>query len=337
MAAGFDYSAQSDPADRFPVRLVPLPRQRRSGGGGTTRPRRGHPGPEHRRLHPRNAGVSPQWLWAGRNTGNQFNFGYALQFARCNCPLAPERAAVPVRQQLDQARRQPHLQVRRRHPPGHEPAHSERPPSRRRAQLRCGAHAGADRRRLGTGFIPARRRERVRALRQQRSPTRKNDRTAGSSTGRTSGASTNKLTINYGLRWEIYRPQTVTGAGKGGFVDVDTGEVLVAGDPGRRSRSERRGDLDDACAAAWHRLPRDRQDGRADRLRARLRHRRLRFGLRPQRDAEPAGARDSVACSRRATSMRCSTSRRGRRRSIRQRFSITSRKDRTATRCCRTA
>ena len=43
---------------------------------------------------------------------------------------------------------------------------------------------------------------------------------------------TRKLTVNYGLRWEIYRPQTVTGAGKGGFVDVDTGEVLVAGSPG---------------------------------------------------------------------------------------------------------
>jgi outer membrane receptor protein involved in Fe transport len=41
-----------------------------------------------------------------------------------------------------------------------------------------------------------------------------------------------KLTINYGLRWEIYRPQTVTGAGKGGFVDIDTGEVLIAGSQG---------------------------------------------------------------------------------------------------------
>jgi hypothetical protein len=43
---------------------------------------------------------------------------------------------------------------------------------------------------------------------------------------------TKKLTINYGLREEIYRPQTVTGAGKGGFIDVDTGEVLIAGSPG---------------------------------------------------------------------------------------------------------
>jgi outer membrane receptor protein involved in Fe transport len=41
-----------------------------------------------------------------------------------------------------------------------------------------------------------------------------------------------KLTLNYGVRWEIYRPQTVTGAGKGGFVDVNTGEVLIAGSQG---------------------------------------------------------------------------------------------------------
>lgn len=41
-----------------------------------------------------------------------------------------------------------------------------------------------------------------------------------------------KLTINFGVRWELYRPQTVTGAGKGGFVDVNTGEVLIAGSQG---------------------------------------------------------------------------------------------------------
>ncbi|HMV84144.1 MAG TPA: TonB-dependent receptor [Blastocatellia bacterium] len=43
---------------------------------------------------------------------------------------------------------------------------------------------------------------------------------------------TKKLTLNFGIRDEIYRPQTVTGAGKGGFIDVDTGEVLVAGSQG---------------------------------------------------------------------------------------------------------
>lgn len=41
-----------------------------------------------------------------------------------------------------------------------------------------------------------------------------------------------KLTVNFGLRWEIYRPQTVNGAGKGGYVDLGTGEVLVAGTQG---------------------------------------------------------------------------------------------------------
>ncbi len=43
---------------------------------------------------------------------------------------------------------------------------------------------------------------------------------------------TSKLTVNYGLRWEIYFPQYVNGAGKGGFVNFATGEVLVAGKDG---------------------------------------------------------------------------------------------------------
>jgi hypothetical protein len=40
---------------------------------------------------------------------------------------------------------------------------------------------------------------------------------------------TPKLTLNYGLRWEIYFPQYVNGAGQGGFQNLKTGEVLVAG------------------------------------------------------------------------------------------------------------
>jgi hypothetical protein len=50
--------------------------------------------------------------------------------------------------------------------------------------------------------------------------------------GQDSWRVTQKLTINYGLRWELYRPQTVNGTGKGGYVDLGTGEVLVAGSPG---------------------------------------------------------------------------------------------------------
>jgi carboxypeptidase family protein/TonB-dependent receptor-like protein len=40
---------------------------------------------------------------------------------------------------------------------------------------------------------------------------------------------TNKLTVNYGVRWEIYFPETVNGAGKGGFADLATGTIRVAG------------------------------------------------------------------------------------------------------------
>ena len=38
-----------------------------------------------------------------------------------------------------------------------------------------------------------------------------------------------RLTVNYGLRWEIYNPQTVTSARNGGWLQLDTGEMKVAG------------------------------------------------------------------------------------------------------------
>lgn len=46
--------------------------------------------------------------------------------------------------------------------------------------------------------------------------------------GQDTWRATRKLTINYGLRWKIYRPQKVRGAGKGGFLDSTTGEIVVA-------------------------------------------------------------------------------------------------------------
>jgi outer membrane receptor protein involved in Fe transport len=39
-----------------------------------------------------------------------------------------------------------------------------------------------------------------------------------------------RFTFTYGLRWEIYLPQSVTGAGQGGFLDVNTGMINVAGE-----------------------------------------------------------------------------------------------------------
>ncbi len=43
---------------------------------------------------------------------------------------------------------------------------------------------------------------------------------------------TRKLTINYGLRWEIYFPQYVNGNDRGGFQNLNTGEVLITGENG---------------------------------------------------------------------------------------------------------
>ena len=40
---------------------------------------------------------------------------------------------------------------------------------------------------------------------------------------------TPKLTLNYGLRADIYNPQTVSGAGNGGWLDINTGEIRVGG------------------------------------------------------------------------------------------------------------
>src|SRR6266849_6076176 len=43
---------------------------------------------------------------------------------------------------------------------------------------------------------------------------------------------TPKLTVNLGLRWEIYRPESAAGTAGGGWVDLGTGEMRVAGQTG---------------------------------------------------------------------------------------------------------
>ena len=43
---------------------------------------------------------------------------------------------------------------------------------------------------------------------------------------------TNKFTLNLGLRWELYIPESVKGTGLGGWVDTGTGEMRVAGQNG---------------------------------------------------------------------------------------------------------
>jgi hypothetical protein len=41
-----------------------------------------------------------------------------------------------------------------------------------------------------------------------------------------------KLTINLGLRWEIYKPESAAGTGLGGWLDLSSGEMRVAGEQG---------------------------------------------------------------------------------------------------------
>jgi hypothetical protein len=43
---------------------------------------------------------------------------------------------------------------------------------------------------------------------------------------------TSKLTLDYGLRWEIFKPESAVGAGKGGWIDLATGETRIAGQQG---------------------------------------------------------------------------------------------------------
>jgi hypothetical protein len=47
--------------------------------------------------------------------------------------------------------------------------------------------------------------------------------------GQDTWRATPKLTVSYGLRWEIYNPESVNGKGKGGFLDLNTGNLRVAG------------------------------------------------------------------------------------------------------------
>jgi hypothetical protein len=54
-----------------------------------------------------------------------------------------------------------------------------------------------------------------------------------------------RFTFTYGLRWEIYLPQSVTGAGQGGFLDLNTGMINVAGYGGTNLHGNVRNDFAD--------------------------------------------------------------------------------------------
>ena len=64
-----------------------------------------------------------------------------------------------------------------------------------------------------------------------------------------------RIAVNYGLRWEIYNPQTVTSARNGGWLQLDTGEIKVAGVNGVPLERWCTQYLHQSRAAAGHRVP----------------------------------------------------------------------------------
>ncbi|MFZ4627933.1 MAG: TonB-dependent receptor domain-containing protein [Blastocatellia bacterium] len=167
----------------------------------------------------------------GGNSGNQFNFGYALQFARCNCPLRQNERAFQLVNNWTflQGNHSWRFGIDYRY------AMNLRIPSDRHRSGELQFNAARTQGPTGGGSALAsfllgdvsvferyvstitdaeERQHRFFMFLQDNWRVSRN------------------LTINYGLRYENYRPQTVTGPGKGGFVDIKTGEVKIAGSEG---------------------------------------------------------------------------------------------------------
>ncbi len=101
---------------------------------------------------------------------------------------------------------------------------------------------------------------------------------------------TPKLTLNYGLRWEVYFPEYVNGKDQGGFANI------IQGDNPRCWRGRHRAEWQASTtngvisrhvwASAYQLKPEDRG---SHGIWPQLRYGRVRFQLRPRRDAKPAG------------------------------------------------
>ncbi len=167
----------------------------------------------------------------GGNTGNQFNFGYALQFARCNCPLRQNERAFQFVNNWTNLRGNHTFKFGL----DYRYAKNLRIPSDRHRAGELQFNAARTQGPSGGGsalasFLLGDVSDFQRYVSTITDAEERQNRyfAYGQDNWRVNRA----LTINYGLRYENYRPQTVTGAGKGGFVDISTGEVLVAGSQG---------------------------------------------------------------------------------------------------------
>lgn len=167
----------------------------------------------------------------GGNGGNQFNFGYALQFARCNCPLRQNERAFQFVNNWTNIRGNHTFKFGL----DYRYAKNLRIPSDRHRAGELQFNAARTQGPSGGGsalasFLMG---EVSVFERYVSTITDAEERQNRFFTYAQDNWRVNRnLTINGGLRYENYRPQTVTGAGKGGFVDVSTGEVLIAGSQG---------------------------------------------------------------------------------------------------------
>ena len=224
-----------------------------------------------------------------RRTRRRFQLRLRAQRERLQLPLDPGREAVPARGELHQGAREPHAEGGRGRSARAELARAER------AEPRGGTSSSSHERTSGPGggglglatfllgdvslFVRTASQTTEARERQWRHFYYVQD----------TWRATPKLTLNYGLRLDVINPQTVNGAGNGGFLDLETGEIGGGGRGRDRARRRREEQLE-LGAPPRRDLSAGREDGGPHRLRPQLRHRRLRLDLRPHRHPEPPGA-----------------------------------------------
>ena len=309
LALGVDHTFSSHAAGRLPLRLVPVQRQRaavrlRHDAGGRRR---------DSRLNLDKTFTSGLPAAFDRNGDRGFSFGSGLGVNRCNCPLDQDEKQCQLVGNVTKLVGNHTLQVRRRRPPRLQPARAERRAPLGRADLQLEPH--------------------VAATAAAASASRRSCSATSPSFGRYVSPSTDareRQWRHFYYAQDTWRADAEADAQlrpaarhhqpadrqRGGQRRLPRSDHRR--DPRRRRRRHRPGrqrqEPPELGAAPRRDLPARREDRHPRRLRPQLRHRRVRIAVRPQRDAEPAGAVGAGASTRRTTSTRCSTSRRGRRR-----------------------
>ena len=173
--------------------------------------------------------VSVQWEWQHSGSGGIRWLRGWFEHRPLQLPLDRKRAAISVCKQLDAHSGQPHHQVRRRHSLCGKPSRAERSEPHRFIVLSMPAvlqTADPMAWRWPLSFS---------ATSLPSSVTSAPAWTAAERQkrwffyGQDSWRISPKFTMTYGLRWEIYFPETVNAKGNGGFANLNDGLINVAG------------------------------------------------------------------------------------------------------------